>query len=393
MEGKKGKKGKYENFDGNRAAGANLNAVTILTLSLIIGLFALTIISLKNVSAQPMQQVNYTVSSASQGLTVTQLDYSPFPANPGEYFDLWISAQYIGSQNAQTAVFQLQPSFPFSLDPNESTNQTVVLVGGQNILVHYKVKLDPNAVQGDNELDLLYTTDPTGNVWGLKKLDVSVANAQTTFATVMQPSAASQGYSFSIVNTGENTANSVIVQIPSQSDFRVIGTNGQVVGNLAAGDYTVVNFDIVPTYLRNSGSSGTGFAPGGAAGSQQNLTVEIDYTDNIGVRRSVFDTLDFNPSLAGAGSNITGFTTAGGAGGNGVYFRRSASSSGSGSIFSSIWFWLFVIAVAGGLAFYYKKHPEEVKGIFSRSHKAENSAKGKRNREEPEWVLAERKRK
>ncbi len=358
----------------NKKEKPNFNVLKNLALSIIIGiliLFLISFFSIKNISAQPIQQVNYTTSSSDQGLIVTQLDYSPFPANPGGYFDLWLSGQYIGSNNAQTVTFQLQPNFPFSLDSNQSTNKTIVLVGGQNFLVHYKIKVDQNAVTGDNELDVLYTTDPTSNVWILKKIDISVSNAQTTFSSVIQQPTSSSGYSFSIVNTGENTANSVIVQIPNQPDFRVSGTNGQVVGNLAAGDYTVVNFDLVPTFSR------TGNIPG-----SRNLTVEIDYTDNIGVRRTVFDTVDFTPSFAG-NANITGLTTAGGA-----YFTRNRTGT---STFSNFWFWLFALAVAGGLILYYKKHPEDVKGFFGKSRKDRNSKQ--RDSGEPNWVSAERKKK
>ncbi|MGA2130592.1 MAG: hypothetical protein ABSG05_03220 [Candidatus Pacearchaeota archaeon] len=375
---------KKNNFNIRPSSKFNIISILfILTIFLV-----LTSFSLNNVSAQPAQQINYTTSS-SQGLAVTQLDYSPFPANPGEYFDLWLSGQYFGSNNAQTATFQLQPNFPFSLDPSESANQTIVLVGGQNFLVHYKVKVDSNAVNGDNELDVLYTTDPTSNVWVLKKLDVSVANAQTSFAAVIQSSTGtSSGYSFSIVNTGENTANSVIVQVPSQPNFRVVGTNGQVVGNLAAGDYTVVNFNIVPTFSRtgtgNFSGVNTSFGQGGSA--SRNLTIEIDYTDNIGVRRIVFDTVDFTPSLSGSATNITGLTTAGG-----VYLTRTRTTSSGGSVFSNIFFWLFVIAIAGGFIFYYKKHPEETKAFFGKFHK--NKKQRSSGSETPDWVSAERKKK
>lgn len=367
----------------------NFNSKKKLVLLIIVSVFILTFLSLNKISAQPIQQINYTTSS-SQGLTVTQLDYSPFPVSPGEYFDLWLSGQYFGSNNAQTATFQLQPSFPFSLDSDQSTNQTIVLVGGQNFLVHYKVKVDPNAVNGDNELDVLYNTDPTSNVWVLKKLDISVANSQTSFAAVVQSSTGtSSGYSFSIVNTGENTANSAIVQIPNQPNFRVVGTNGQVVGNLAAGDYTIVNFNIIPTFSRtgagNFSEVNTSFNQGVSV--SRNLTIEIDYTDNIGVRRTVLDTIDFTPSLSGS-SNITGLTTAGGA-----FTRTRTGISSSGSIFSNIFFWLFVIAIGGGFIFYYKKHPEETKAFFGKFHK--NKSKRQRNSgsEEPNWVVAERKKK
>ena len=244
----------------------------VLLISLLVSFILLSLIS-----AQPSQQINYTTSSGSIGIVVTQLNYQPYPANPGEYFDLWIQAQYIGSYSAPNATFILEPDYPFSIDPNESAMMNFINLGSTPVLLHYKVKVDQNAVQGDNTLNLEYNPDGGSN-FAIKSFDIQVADTETSFESVVQD-ATSSATSIGIANVGENTANSLIVGIPNQAGFEVIGANQQIVGNLNSGDYTIASFDLVST---------------ARASSNETLEVQLNYTDLIGVRRTVIENIPFN---------------------------------------------------------------------------------------------------
>ncbi len=72
----------------------------------------------------------------------------------------------------------------------------------------------------------------------------------------------------SVANIGVNPARAVSVTIPAQSNFNVVGSNTQVIGNLNAGDYTSATFQVA----RNRG---------------QDMKLMIQYTDAAGVRRSI----------------------------------------------------------------------------------------------------------
>lgn len=339
-------------------------------------------------SAQPSQQINYTVIP---GLSVTQLNYQPYPVNPGEYFDLWIEAEYTGSGYISNATFMLNTTFPFSLDPNQSSVQSFGEINGyQPILIHYKVRVDNNAVSGNNELDLDYNTNGDTSTWNVQKFYIQVANAQTDFGLVVQQSSGTST-SIAIANIGENTANSLIVTIPNQPNFAVSGTNGQLVGNLAAGDYTIVNFNVIPSYTRGNSSSRNNFTPGSIGNSfssGRNFTVEMDYTDNIGIRRTVLKNISFSGQLSGTNATgTTGLTTSSG----NFTFRNRSSSSGS-SIFTDVWFWLFIVSIVGMSIFYYKKHPEETKGFLKKITGKGSQNKREKNSKTPDWVLKERKK-
>ena len=291
------------------------------------------------------------------------LRYEPYPVNPGEYFDFYVEVQYVGSTGSSGISFVLDPQFPFSLDPGVSAEQDFGVTNSPSIVLHYKVRVDPNAVSGTNELNLNYNV---GNVWYTQSFDIDVEDAQTTFDAVIQDSSSS-AVSIALANTGKNTANSVIVRIPDQDYYTTSGTNGQMVGNLASGDYSVVSFDIVRKINQQAPQNATG-ASGrtGIFRTQQqpeNLTFDISYTDNIGVRRTVEMQLPL--SLLVSNSTSTGAS---------AYTRRN----------SSLPWYIFVGIVAVlliALIIIYKKFPYLFKKLNPKNwHKKKNKS------ETPDWV-------
>jgi hypothetical protein len=309
-------------------------------------------------------EVNYN-ESAAHFVQIQQLKYEPYPVNPGEYFDLWIKVQYAGAALPQDTIFELKTEYPFSLDSNEDPIRSYGGLNGNSIVLNYKVRVDKNAVEGINELKLDYNS--MGNTY-TKVFDIQVANAQTDFDLVVQESTGTE-VSIAIANTGKNTANSLIVRIPEQDNFKVSGTNGQMVGNLASGDYSIVSFSLVSV---------------GRVTGEGILAVEMDYTDNIGERRSVIKNISFSPDSSGLNATSQGYGNFTG--------RFAGTQNNSNSIFKSIWFWA-IIVIIGGIAYYlYRKYPKEIKHLLSQLNKnklgSEKSSKGT-----PEWVSAERTKK
>jgi hypothetical protein len=343
----------------------------VLLISILVSFVLLSLVS------APSTQASYSSSSGSQGIVVTQLNYQPYPANPGEYFDLWIQAQYIGSGLAPNATFILEPTFPFSLDSNQNPMYSFSELGSTPVLLHYLVRVDQNAVQGDNQLNLEYNPDGSNN-FATKTFGIQVSDAQTNFDLVIQDST-STATSIGIANIGDNTANSLIVRIPNQPGFKTIGTNGQIVGNLNSGDYTIATFDLVPIARSNN----------------ETLEVELDYTDLIGVRRTVIESIPFN-LLSSANLTLGGLSTGGATYGNfsGSY-RRS-----QGSILTNTWFWIVVSAVVimiGVVILVKFKKKKQQKKDSDHSKKILDGFKTK-NREkkdskEPNWVVSERTKK
>jgi hypothetical protein len=295
---------------------------------------------------------SYNYNYNYQGIQLTFLKYEPYPANPGEYVDVWLQAN-IGP-SVSYAKFELQQEFPFSIDSNDNPVREYTDVSG-DVLIHYKVRIDQNAVEGPNTLNIKVSTDRYSVDSIVEPLEIDVANAQTNFDMVVQDYTSS-ALSLAIANIGENTANSVIVRIPDQTDFKVTGaTNGQMVGNLNSGDYTLAGFNIVSI--------------GRSSGSEKNLTVEIDYTDNIGVRRTLLKQVQINSP------GISNYTS-GAMSGN---FVRGTKKSGNSYTLIGIILIILVI-----LVFVYFKFKKQIHNSLFKKLSAKKPKTG--SAEIPSWV-------
>lgn len=179
-------------------------------------------------------------------------------------------------------------------------------------------------------------------------------SGKTTFDIVLQTSTSSTT-TFAVINTGANSASSVVVSIPQQARYSTTGTSSTSVGNLDAGDYTLASFSLsstssnttrngtmpFPSFNRTgtntpAGGNFTGgptmlmnqsfFGTGGNA-----LTVQIAYTDVFGVRQTLQKQVDLSSgSTSGFSSQSTTQRTSGDFPGG--FSAQSQSSDSSTSL-------------------------------------------------------------
>jgi hypothetical protein len=324
-----------------------------------IGIFLLVFL----VSFVSAVETNLSYSTTSS-VQIKQLKYEPYPVNPDEYFDFWVEVSYIGG-NSGGLKFELDPQYPFSLDPNEDPLREYQGDDAKSVVLHYKVRVDKDAIEGTNELKLKYELF---GIWYSKNFDIAVSDAQTSFDAVIQDITDSQA-SIAIANIGKNIANSVIVRIPLQDGFVATGTDGQMVGNLESGDYTIVSFSVAKKPSRNS--------------ANPDLLLNIDYTDNIGERRKVELKLPVN-------SGTTGNMTFAGRNGTGTraYGTRTQTQQSS-SFLSKYWIWLVIVAIVIIGFYLHKKYPGKIKGLFSRAGN-KNFMHKKGALDIPDWIAKEK---
>ena len=137
-----------ENGDGNMDDNTK-KIMLLLALKKIVIVLALLLAPLfaQNVAAE---------FSAINGLTISNATfYSPYPAEPGKYFDLFVRIQYTGTMEKAYDVFcTMSPTFPFSIDAGDPTTSTVgTLATYQEVMLKYRIRIDQNAVQGTNKLN------------------------------------------------------------------------------------------------------------------------------------------------------------------------------------------------------------------------------------------------
>jgi hypothetical protein len=254
-----------------------------------------------------------SVFNTTSGVIITGISYlratlvnqDPSPADPGGYVEVLFKIENRGTKNADNASLELIPEYPFSLDPGVSAVTNLGTINGLQIgdnafLVRYKLKVDKDAVNGDNEIKLKYS-DGDGSVYNLVTFNVSVSNPRTDFDVIVQDLTDTSA-TLAIANIGANTAYSTIIRVPQQENFAVSGTSASVIGNLDAGDYTLVSFQITSTSVANISNptrippteSPTVMSTNVSMNRNKNITVEISYTDTLGIRRTVQKQVSFD---------------------------------------------------------------------------------------------------
>lgn len=202
---------------------------------------------------------------------------------------------------------------------------------------------------------ILQYYDETGEMQTVNSTVGLQISGKTTFDIVLQTSTSSTT-TFAIVNTGANTASSVVVSIPTQPGYSTTGTSSTSVGNLDAGDYTLASFSLTSTTTnttrngtmqfpsfnrtgRNESPSGGNFTGGrnmymnqsffGRGGSA--LTVQIAYTDVFGIRQTIQKQVSLS---SGSTNGYSSRSTTQGTSGNypSGFSRQSQSSDLSNSL-------------------------------------------------------------
>ncbi len=215
-----------------------------------------------------------SISTVSALSYVELMKYDPLPAQAGEYVDVWIKFLNKGNTDLEHAFLRFKPSYPFSLDPTEEAERDLgKLKEGQFSIQKYKIRIDPNAIEGENPIYFEYK-ECVGCVWTEINPIINIIEAHTDFEIVVQE-LGKEGTSIAIANIGKNPANSITIKIPKQQDIEVKGISSTIIGNLYAGDYTIATYNLLPKNPEN------------------NLEVEIHYTDSLGERHIIKKTIPF----------------------------------------------------------------------------------------------------
>ena len=128
---------------------------------ILIGILILIVLSL-GVNAQVMTKL-----SKYADVRVSFVNQEPDPAEPGKYVDVRFKFENNGSDQAKDVVIELLPEYPFSLDPGKSAIKKLGALharqlGETAVIIKYKLRIDKNVVEGENELKLRYKFDGYG---------------------------------------------------------------------------------------------------------------------------------------------------------------------------------------------------------------------------------------
>ncbi|MBI2134666.1 hypothetical protein HYU09_01635 [Candidatus Woesearchaeota archaeon] len=94
-------------------------------------------------------------------IAFTLINQEPDPAEPGKYVDVRFKFDNNGSGEARNVMVELMPQYPFSLDPGAEAIRNIGTIqsmqrGDVGIIVKYRLRVDKNAVEGENDLRVRY---------------------------------------------------------------------------------------------------------------------------------------------------------------------------------------------------------------------------------------------
>ncbi len=226
----------------------------------------------------------FNLVSASETCTlgVTMINQDPYPAVPGDYVKIVFQITGIENPNCGELSFELIEQYPISFDPNETLIKK--FLGGtytkdynSYLIIPYKVRLDKNALNGENPIDMKYGTGDLNASANLKTFYLEVEDTHADFELHIDDySYATKELTIEVLNIVDVDVEALTLEIPKQENIQISGTNRVIVGDLDSNEYTTADFK--------------GIIKG------KNIEIKLFYTDQTGARRELMKTINFDSS-------------------------------------------------------------------------------------------------
>ena len=105
----------------------------------------------------------------SAEIKVSLISQEPDPGTPGEVIDVRFKIENTGSTPTGNLIFEVIEKYPFTVYDKQITKNIGSLQGWQKdsegVIVLYKIKIDENAVQGTETLDIRYKKEDISQNW------------------------------------------------------------------------------------------------------------------------------------------------------------------------------------------------------------------------------------
>lgn len=234
-------------------------------------IFSVLALNLSLISSQPN----------SCRLDVSLINQDPYPVIPGEYVEVVFQVSGVENADCEGAKFEVVEDYPFSLDKDSSSSReisgsTFVSDYKKSWMIPYKLRVDEDAMDGMNELNIKYAPGTSDETIYSEDFDIKVEDVRVDFeVSVRDYDKDTNTLTFEILNTGENNVEALTVDIPEQEGLNLKGSPRKIIGILDSNEETTFNFDLVS--------------------ESEEIDTKITYTDEIGERRTLNKSVYFNP--------------------------------------------------------------------------------------------------
>lgn len=179
--------------------------------------FVLVVMFLISVSSVLSENVPY--------LTGTFLNQDPDPVSPGGFVDVRWKIENSGDTTASNVIAVIEPEFPFSLYNTENNTQSVgILLPKQDVLetpvVKYRLRVDPNAVEGNNDIKIKFSPDGGKSFIELiSTITVTTSDSAVSVDSVVSnPEVIEPGTNATLKVKIRNTADTVLKEVSVRVD-------------------------------------------------------------------------------------------------------------------------------------------------------------------------------
>jgi len=210
------------------------------------------------------------------------INQDPYPAIPGDYVKVVFQIDGLENSECGSVTFGVKEDYPIYLDPNVQNPITISSGIYQNnygsfYLAPYKLIVDENALDGENPIEIYYSTRTASNV--VKEFDITVEDIRADFEIhVKDYDYTTKELTLEILNIAEADVEALTIEIPKQDNIEIKGANRVVVGDLDSNEYTTADFEAI--------------LPEGEA----TINLNVIYTDSINARRELQKVVDFDSS-------------------------------------------------------------------------------------------------
>ena len=214
-------------------------------------------------------------------LEVSMINQDPYPAIPGEYVKIVFQVSGISDEKCGAIEVELLEKYPISFD--EIENSIITFRSGvyekdfsSFLTAPFKVRVDENALDGDSTIEVRTKTG-SSSAYITKPFLLNIKESKVDFEVhVKDYDYNTNTVTFEILNVGKSDVEALTVEIPKQDMIEIKGPNRNIVGDIDSNEFSTADFEAT---IKNG-----------------EISMNIVYTDNIGVRRTVEKSVEFDSS-------------------------------------------------------------------------------------------------
>ena len=278
----------------------------------------LVIMALSLVLVLGVASMVYGAIADSAKLQITLISQEPDPAAPGGLLDVRFKVENLGGGGTEDIVFEILPENPFSLYKGSAIknigSMQAYQQGEEGIIVHYELRVDENAVEGDNYLDIRYKFGELGTKWTyvrdfvirVRTEDIVLLIEEVKSSPEVIPAGETAKVMFKIKNMADSLVKDLKVRLDLSSEslpfVPIRSTTEKKIYQLSSQNETTLTFDImamadadsgaykIPLNISYSDEAGTDYAKDDIisliVGSKPDLYVGIDQSEIYGGTRA-----------------------------------------------------------------------------------------------------------